>query len=56
MKAVQSFLGEIWALFGVAVAFTFLRMFARIKAVGSKDLQADDYLACLALVSARDAE
>ena len=47
---VAQFQGEVWSLFAVATCFTFLRMYARIKSVGVKNFQADDYLASAALV------
>ena len=42
---------ELWTLYALAVAFTFLRTYARISAVGYRQLQADDYLVWIAIVS-----
>jgi hypothetical protein len=33
---------ELWTLYAFAVSFTFLRAYARISAVGFRELQADD--------------
>ena len=41
---------EIWTLFAVAAFATMLRMYSRISLVGFRDLRADDFLACLAIV------
>jgi hypothetical protein len=43
---------ELWSIYGFAVLFTGLRMVARIRIAGWRHLQADDYLACTALVRA----
>lgn len=51
MDSLVRFQSEIWTLFGVAAAFTLLRLFARLRAVGVKGLQGDDYLAIAAIVS-----
>jgi hypothetical protein len=50
MGELSRFQSEVWSLFAVAVAFTGLRMYARLRSVGWRNLQADDYLACAALV------
>lgn len=50
MTALEDFRGEMWSLFGLAAAFTSLRLFARIRAVGFRDLQLDDYLTFVAMV------
>jgi hypothetical protein len=42
---------ELWTLYALAVAFTFLRAYARITAVGFRELQVDDYLVWFAIVS-----
>jgi hypothetical protein len=42
--------GEIWSLFSLAVVFTALRIYARVKVVGIKGLQAEDYLASVAML------
>ena len=44
-------MGEVWSLFSLAVVFTALRIYARVKVVGIKGLQAEDYLASVAMVS-----
>ncbi|KAL0931393.1 uncharacterized protein CTRU02_214128 [Colletotrichum truncatum] len=41
---MSDFTTEAFTLLGVAIAVVFLRTYARIKAVGWKHLQADDYL------------
>jgi hypothetical protein len=43
---------ELWSIYCFAVLFTGLRMVARIRIAGWRNLQADDYLACAALVRA----
>jgi hypothetical protein len=42
---------EGWTLYAIGTSVSFLRMYARVKAVGFKGLQGDDYLACVAVVS-----
>jgi hypothetical protein len=42
---------EIWTLFGLGVLVTLLRTYARVSAVGFKELQLDDYLAWIGIVS-----
>lgn len=42
---------ELWTLYALAVSFTFLRTYARITAVGLSELQVDDYLVWIAIVS-----
>lgn len=49
--ALNIFLTEIWIFYAIAVAFTGLRVFARVRAVGWRGFQADDYLAFGAIVS-----
>ena len=41
---------ELWTLYAFGVSFTILRTYARIVAVGFRDLKADDYLIWLAVV------
>jgi hypothetical protein len=41
---------ELWTLYAFGVSFTILRTYARIKAVGFKDLDWDDYLIWVAMV------
>lgn len=40
---------ESWSFYGVACAVVILRTFARVRQVGRKGLQPDDYLVWLAL-------
>ena len=42
---------ELWTLYALAVSFTCLRTYARIIAVGPRELQVDDYLVWIAIVS-----
>jgi hypothetical protein len=49
--AFRSFAVELWTLFSVGAAFTVLRTYARIKAVGIKQLRPDDYFVWLGIVS-----
>lgn len=48
---MSDFTTEAFTLLGVAIAVIFLRTYARIKAVGVKHLQADDYLMLFVAVS-----
>jgi hypothetical protein len=41
---------EGFTLYGFGVIFTMLRTYARVKSVGFKGLQGDDYLAWVAIV------
>lgn len=41
---------EMWTLYAIGVIITVLRTYARVKAVGFKNLRADDYLAWAAAV------
>lgn len=41
---------ELWTLYAFGVAFTCLRTYARISAVGIRDLRADDYLIWFAVL------
>ena len=41
---------ELWTLYALAVSFTCLRTYARITAVGPRELQVDDYLVWIAIV------
>ncbi|KAF3492372.1 uncharacterized protein GIQ15_01889 [Arthroderma uncinatum] len=41
---------EIWTLFGVGFTATILRLYARVHAVGFRNLRPDDYLVVVALV------
>ena len=42
---------EFWTLHALGVSFTLLRTYARISAVGFRELQVDDYLIWVAVVS-----
>jgi hypothetical protein len=41
---------ELWTLYALAVSFTILRTYARVVAVGFRELCVDDYLIWLAIV------
>ncbi|KAF9871151.1 hypothetical protein CkaCkLH20_11320 [Colletotrichum karsti] len=41
---------EAWTLYAIGMVVTFLRMFARVKAVGFRNFRADDYLAFAAAI------
>lgn len=41
---------ELWTLYAFGVALTVLRTYARISAVGVRELRADDYLIWFAIV------
>jgi hypothetical protein len=41
---------ELWTLYTLGVSFTILRTYARVVAVGVRELCADDYLIWLAIV------
>lgn len=43
-------IAELWTLYAFGVSFTILRTYARIKAVGFRDLDWDDYLIWVAMV------
>ena len=45
---------ELWTLYALAVSFTCLRTYARITAVGLRELQVDDYLVWIAIVSSKE--
>lgn len=51
MAAAHAFNVEAFALLGVALAITGLRLYVRISSVGFKGLWADDYLVVMAAVS-----
>jgi hypothetical protein len=42
---------ELWTLYSFGVAVTLLRTYARVRAVGFRNLKADDYLIWVAIVS-----
>lgn len=45
---------ELWTLYALGVAFTILRTFARIGAVGIRNLRLDDYLIWMGIVRKTD--
>lgn len=50
-KAMDQFTIEAWTLLGVGILVTLIRTYARVRTVGWKGLQADDYLVWLGVVS-----
>ena len=44
---------ELWTLYGIGVAFTILRTYARVGAVGFRNLRLDDYLIWVGIVCDR---
>ncbi|OBT70376.1 hypothetical protein VE03_00113 [Pseudogymnoascus sp. 23342-1-I1] len=48
--AVRDFNTELWTLYAFGVAITILRTYARVKAVGFGNLQADDFIIWLAIL------
>ncbi|VUC35303.1 unnamed protein product [Clonostachys rosea] len=50
IEAFRQLTIEIWTLYAVGVMSTVLRTYARIRAVGIRNLRADDYLMWLAIV------
>lgn len=49
--AFHRFTVELWTLYGIGVFATLLRTYARIRAVGARNLRADDYLVWVGVVS-----
>lgn len=45
---------ELWTLYSFGVAVTLLRTYARVRAVGWRNLRADDYLIWIAIVCSPD--
>jgi hypothetical protein len=41
---------ELWTLYSIGVAMTILRTYARVRAVGLRNLRPDDYLVWVAIV------
>lgn len=41
---------ELWTLYGIGVAFTILRTYSRVRAVGWRNLRLDDYLIWIGIV------
>lgn len=50
-KALKEFSIEAWTLLGIGIMVTLLRTYARVKFVGFKNLQPDDYLVWVGVVS-----
>lgn len=50
-EALRKFTIEAWTLFSIGCLVTILRTYARVKAVGFKHLQPDDYLVWVGVVS-----
>jgi hypothetical protein len=48
--AVRIFNTELWTLYAVGILVTILRTYARVSAVGFKNLRPDDFLVWLAIV------
>jgi hypothetical protein len=48
--AVRTFNTELWTFFAFGVLITIVRTYARLKAVGIRDLRADDFIVWLAIV------
>lgn len=48
--ALRTFNTELWTLYAFGVLVTILRTYARVKAVGIRDLRADDLIVWLAIV------
>ncbi|KAI1499255.1 hypothetical protein F5X99DRAFT_420060 [Biscogniauxia marginata] len=48
--ALLQFVTEDWTLFAVGIVITIIRTYARVKQVGFKGLQADDYLVWIAMI------
>ena len=48
--AFHRFAVESWTLYGIGVLATFLRTYARIRAVGVRNLRLDDYLVWVGVV------
>ena len=48
---MNQFTIEAWTLLGVGILVTTLRTYARVRSIGIRGLQADDYLVWLGVVS-----
>lgn len=46
---VRKFLPEVWALYGIGMAVLLLRFVTRLKTVGLKGFQGDDYMSILTI-------
>jgi len=49
-EAFHKFAVESWTLYGIGLFATMLRTYARIRAVGIRNLRPDDYLAWVGMV------
>lgn len=49
-QAAYKAMVELWTLYSFGVAVTLLRTYARVRAVGFRNLKADDYLVWVAIV------
>lgn len=49
-EAFHKFTVELWTLYSIGVAITFLRTYARTKGAGLRNLKADDYLVWIGIV------
>lgn len=52
--ALREFNIELWTLYAFGVLVTVLRTYARVKAVGVRELRADDFLVWIAIVRLHD--
>ncbi|KAI1378023.1 hypothetical protein F4677DRAFT_414238 [Hypoxylon crocopeplum] len=50
VAALRQFVTEDWTLFSIGLSFTALRTVARVKQVGFRGLQVDDYLVWVAMI------
>lgn len=50
IEAFHKFTVELWTLYSIGVAITFLRTYARTKGQGLRNLKADDYLVWIGIV------
>jgi len=48
--ALRTFNTELWTFYAFGVLITIVRTYARVKAVGIRDLRADDFIVWLAIV------
>ncbi len=48
--ALAAFNTELWTLYAFGVLMTVFRTYARVKAVGVRELRADDYIVWVAIV------
>lgn len=52
--AVRTFNIELWLLYAIGVLVTILRTYARVKAVGFRNLRADDFIIWIAIVRIKE--